>query len=270
MKCFVLVFAVVGVVLSTLVSGVTTPSKKKLRHVTRMFEDDFLTEGANCTKQGDYGYPRCRPGTWCLGNPGKCAYRADLGGDCSDDPFRCGDELRCEDGKCVDVLLMLGMYVDYGERCGVNAYQRCFPGFWCVAGACRRLIRCGGRCDNVRRVCRPGLACHYLYSMDLRICRPVQGSESIRFAGESCIVGGDKCITGLVCAVRNGVGTCLRPERIGEECGGEQSDCESGRECQNVYDTMRCVQMMTAGQHCDADKYLLCSSGLTCTDKKCA
>lgn len=241
----------------------------------RLFDDDFLPAGASCTRVGPGEFPRCAPAYWCLGRAGarKCAKRVQLGGDCSDDPDRCGAQLTCSKvtRKCVDDLYMPGMYLPYGAACGMNTYQRCQPGLWCIAAICRRLVPCGGECDGVRFLCRPGLECMNIARKRIRYCRPVRGAKYPRvlFGGQSCTPPGTNinintpnCKVGLVCVVRDGKGTCRKPQRIGDPCGGTLSDCEKGRFCGAGG---RCIQKMQKGERCNASEFLICSIGLTCT-----
>ncbi len=234
----------------------------------RAWEDDFLQENKPCQRRGDYGYPRCAPGLWCVGNGNlTCQKRAKPNGSCADDPNRCGAQLKCENGICVPHLLPFSsaLYIQRDQPCSTNSYQRCRPGLWCVAGACRKLVPCGGRCDNVRLRCRLGLACHHIAGKKFRFCRPVAGEKAVKHRGENCETGGVPCKRGFKCVVRAGVGTCRRPCRIGQPCGDKESDCEKGRECKSINGQRKCVQIMQRGETCGDDYSLYCDTGLTCS-----
>lgn len=246
-------------------------SIRNIRGAVRLFGDDFLAAGATCTRAGPGTFPRCPPGYWCLGTDGSrvCARRENLGGSCSDDPFRCGPELKCVNGVCEDDLFLLGMYLEYGKPCGMNAYQRCKPGLWCIEGACRKLVPCGGECDDVRFVCRSGLECMNIAHKTVKVCRPAKGvtPETVLFGGQTCTPGGTRCKIGLMCTVKDGesTGTCMKPARLGQPCGGDLGLCEADRTCRNNV----CIQVMLAGQYCDPSMSLICDDGLTCTANEC-
>eukprot|EP00171_Calliarthron_tuberculosum_P015072 IDg15072t1 len=183
------------------------------RSVSRLFEEDFLPSGAPCTRGGPFDYPRCSPGLWCL--RGVCTRRGVLGDACSEGS-ECGSEMRCsEAGLCVPDPIPAKFYARAGAQCKRNAFQRCAPGLWCIASVCRRLVRCGGRCDGKTQVCRPGLACSTVFGeRGLRLCRRVAGTLKVHQQGDACLPNASpRCRTGLRCVVRDSQGTCRPPVR---------------------------------------------------------
>ncbi len=64
--------------------------------------EDFHQPDEECARGGNFDYPRCSPGYWCIGsNPPRCKKRSKLGGPCGTEYQVCGELMDCVDSKCV-------------------------------------------------------------------------------------------------------------------------------------------------------------------------
>src|SRR5262249_20953833 len=108
--------------------------------------------------------------------------------------------------------------------------------------------QCMGQCNRSSQLAQCG------------IC----GAEAA--AGGACPGGNDKeCRRGWVCEELSR--TCVRPQKLGEECGGSKTqDCETGARCDvGGQSPWRCVALGRPGDACQYDAQ--CAGAQACRDK---
>lgn len=241
---------------------------------SRIFVDDFLREGSECKRGGPFDYPRCQPGTWCIGNDlPRCTRHRKAGETCTGPYEVCNRRTICGSaGICESLPTLDTHYVPLNGACeisdkGKSVARRCLPGIWCILGHCRKLVPCGDSCDLDWQVCRPGLRCNAIFRSRKRICTRASGSEEVLQEGDRCIVDGiTRCKIGLVCASQGDLRTCANPRRIGMSCEPEAGMCEVGRVCARSRDPEKghiCSVLRHDGESCE-DKYFTCKKGLKC------
>lgn len=243
----------------------------KLHHSERLFEDDFLKEGSSCTRGGPFDYPKCEPGTWCVGNTNlKCVRRKMPGESCTGEYEECVTGSTCNIiGYCELVFTMMSHYIAENGTCTEGQLPRCFPGFWCIENVCRRLQPCGKPCDESFQICREGLTCKTVQATGKKICTRDFGVKEVAQISDPC--GGDNdppCAIGLRCATQDdGTKQCARPKRLGQTCTPGRDECETGRVCTSLpkADTDSfCADIKGVDESC-ADGTAVCATGLTCT-----
>lgn len=247
-------------------------SRKTQRYwaASRLLVADFLREGSSCTRGGPYSYPRCEPKTWCLGTPGRCLKRRQLGQSCGSSQYEvCGRLMNCDDGKCVKKVFRYP-FKQLGDSCVKGSWLRCRPGLWCIAAKCRRLVPCGGPCGTPDKICRPGLKCSTIFTTRIKICTRADGEETVLQAGQRCQRGEKpRCRRGLRCGGKRINSVCVEPTRLGHDCSGDFSRCEFGRVCREVDDKKICVVEQGQGGDCSKE-FLICKAGiLKCVNGTC-
>lgn len=235
---------------------------------------NFLSADAICTRGGNFDYPKCAPGFWCVGSsPSRCKRKSHLYGPCGTEYQECGQLLMCRDNKCIRRPFQKEMYLESGQECSEFSHKKCLPGRWCVNGICARLSPCGATCDPPKVLCRPGLRCTVTRSSTTKVC--VRDSRRKRVPmlqeGDTCSFnpGVAKCRGGTRCVQEAGTMTCQTTRHVGEKCAVSQQ-CELDRTCATVRGKMVCVVERDYGDSCDPDHLAICSKGLVCFSGECS
>lgn len=235
----------------------------------RIFEDDFISEGSLCTRGGPFDYPKCAPGTWCIGKQIlKCTKLRKPGQSCGNEFEKCSRGSFCNDANlCEKAPAMDTHYVKLEGDCVESKPPNCKPGLWCILGKCRKLVPCGKPCGEEWQRCRPGLTCRTIYPTKQKVCTRYFGFLEVLQEGERCAKdAARKCNTGLRCVkVSPGKHECAIPKRLGEPCQRGSGMCEFGRVCtETKYSKVQiCVEPKDIGEHCD-ERYALCKKNMRC------
>lgn len=242
----------------------------ELSSTSRLFLDDFVSLGSNCTRGGPFDYPKCVPGTWCVGKAQpRCVKLLKPGTKCGGEYDKCAVGCFCNANKvCEKPPALDSHYTKEGGDCSDKSASRCFPGLWCILGNCRKLIPCGKSCAEPWQVCRKGLKCRTIYPSLIRVCVTYPGiSEERGQEDDFCDRPSDsKCRIGLVCTLMPSKRRlCKIPTRLGEACKPGTGICESGRVCFSPNDskTPYCADPRSKGERCDK-KIRICIRGLKC------
>lgn len=234
----------------------------------------FLPENATCIRGGNFDYPKCSPGLWCLGlSPSRCKRRSDLYGPCGTEYQECGQLLMCRKNMCLERPYQHELYLEDGYECSEFSHKKCLPGLWCVNGKCARLSPCGEACDPPRVRCRPGLKCEYLPSSAFKVCVRDTSLERVPVLqkGDFCSfkAGAIKCRGGTRCVSDANGATCQKTRHVGEECSVSQQ-CEIDRICATVRGRKVCIVERDYGDSCDPDHLAICTEGLECFSGECS
>ncbi len=114
----------------------TISRKSNMASRVRIFEEDFMPSGSECTRGGPFDYPKCAPGLWCVGNsPARCMKRSKVGGKCGTEYEVCGTGQTCRSGRCAMIAGMDVNYLRQGAVCRRGQGKRVASrGWWCVVG----------------------------------------------------------------------------------------------------------------------------------------